>query len=412
MSGRYIYDPVDLTTLLLSDRIVAGDTIVLLSDKTTEDITIPFSGNLAAKVTIKSLSGIRKINGGAFTINGSNLRFEYCEFYFSNWIKRQAEQEDNSDIDLAKVLNVVGHDVEFYRCIIHDFTDVSWWAHVDNVNSKFSECLIYYNGWNGTTRGHGYNFYTQNNHGRKQLERCILFSSFRNNLHINAATKINSGYDITDCVLFNAGTPSAIPSQVNEVIIGSGIGECFDFNFLRCEMFGDSAMTNAWGIFGGYQNPINTLSVKDSYIDMPDDITIIGESVHPETNVIEDNYLYGQNTLDLQANFPNNTFGSRPISGKRVRTIKCDGDRGYVVIYNYDLDNTVDVDLTGILVTGDNYMLINVQDKDVDIVTGIVGTNNIISVAMTGRTIAAPILTDVPPSSFPLFGCFIIEKVV
>lgn len=422
MSGRYIYDPVDMATLLLSDRIVPGDTIIKLGEEIDYDCDINFSGSALAKVVFKPYYDKGIFKGGFIHINGHDIRFENIEFSYDNWVKRTSTEPDgsDSDLDLTKSFEIYGYSIEFYRCIIRDFSDVGSWNNALNVETKFTECLIYYNGWQSVDRGHGYNMYGQNNVGRKILERCIIFSAYRNNIHFNASTKKQIGFDIIDCINFGAGSVSdpALNHQVNNYIIGSAIAKIEDIHFIRNEIYGNARMTNNWGIFIGFLTPspyCNNFSIIDNYIDTPndvftDDLTLNYD--HAFSNgIITGNYFYGSYDANLPIDFPLNTYGGHRTSGKRVRVIKCDGDRAHIAIYNYDLDNTVDVDLTGVLVTGNNYQLINVQDKDTDIITGVVGVNNTISVPMTGRTISNPILGTNYDNTFPKFGCFIIEKI-
>jgi len=421
MAGKYIYTPIELSDLFAdATKILPGDTIIKLDKEINYDCNFAFSGSSLAPVIIKPYVDKGIFKGGFIHINGHDLRFENMEFYYADWVKRYSTDlsGNDTDLDLTKSFEVYGYNVEFYRCIIHDFSDVGSWDNSLNIETKFTECIIYYNGWQSVDRGHGYNMYGQNSHGRKILERCIIFSAYRNNIHFNAATKEQIGFDIIDCINFGTGSVSdpALPHEVNNYILGSEI-KLSDINFTRNEIYTNSRMPLNWGIFLGYNTPVDKLdhiTMIDNYIDCPRDSlgynypVTIGRILPYST--ITGNYFYGPDFPGMADSYPLNTYGAARTSGKRTRMIKCDGERGHIVIYNYDEDATIDVDLTGILVTGDNYKLINVQDFT-DIMTGVVGAANMITIPMTGRTISNPIMGTNYDNTFPRFGCFIIEKI-
>ena len=115
--------------------------------------------------------------------------------------------------------------------------------------------------------------------------------------------------------------------------------------------------------------------------------------------------------LDETNTISNNTISEPPTTGIRTRLIICDSTRGHLVIYNYASASTVDADCSDLLSEGDSYRLTNVQDWANDIITGTAGANGIITVPMTGHTISTPIAWTAPESTFPVFGCFILEKI-
>ncbi len=86
---------------------------------------------------------------------------------------------------------------------------------------------------------------------------------------------------------------------------------------------------------------------------------------------------------------------------------------GIVVIWNWEEEETVEVDLTDLgLEVGQTYRWRQAQDPLVDVDTWECAGNSY-TFAMTGHTVAKPIGFDeeLIPTQFPTFGCFIIEKV-
>ena len=95
-----------------------------------------------------------------------------------------------------------------------------------------------------------------------------------------------------------------------------------------------------------------------------------------------------------------------------------DPNRADLIIYNWELDNTVPVNVSATLSPGDTYELRNVQDYFGDVITGTYAGGEL-SVPMTGRTRAKPIGYDevstwyhdpLQPNTFPEFGAFILKK--
>jgi hypothetical protein len=69
------------------------------------------------------------------------------------------------------------------------------------------------------------------------------------------------------------------------------------------------------------------------------------------------------------------------------------------------------VDVSAVLDDGDDYTLTNAQDPD-DVATGTLsGTDISIDMRAVSHTVASPVNWDAPGSTFPIFGCFILERV-
>ena len=97
------------------------------------------------------------------------------------------------------------------------------------------------------------------------------------------------------------------------------------------------------------------------------------------------------------------------LVGKKivVRKNKYDPTRATLVIYNWDRDNLVPVDVTDVLAPGDRYELRNVQDWFSDVVFGAC-QGSTIDVPMTGRSVGMPLGWNkaLGSVSCPEFGVF------
>lgn len=114
------------------------------------------------------------------------------------------------------------------------------------------------------------------------------------------------------------------------------------------------------------------------------------------------------------------TYIDSPPTGQKVflRRNQYDPNRMFVVIYNWDNSDFVNVNTGAFLKPGDKYELRNVQDYFADVLEGTFRGVSI-RVPMTGRTQAKPFGYDdvvqwhnyaLPPNTFPRFGVFVLRK--
>ena len=95
-----------------------------------------------------------------------------------------------------------------------------------------------------------------------------------------------------------------------------------------------------------------------------------------------------------------------------LRANTYDANRANLTIYNQDAVNTVTADVSSIYSNGDTINARNVQDYFVDIQTLTVAGGNItVNMQAANRTVATPVQWTAPASTFPTFGCFVLEKV-
>lgn len=66
------------------------------------------------------------------------------------------------DLPVKMGLEILGPDNKFINLVIHDNTNnnIGFWKTAER--SEIYGCILYYAGWDGADRGHGYNIYTQN----------------------------------------------------------------------------------------------------------------------------------------------------------------------------------------------------------------------------------------------------------
>src|SRR5262249_21221779 len=98
-------------------------------------------------------------------------------------------------------------------------------------------------------------------------------------------------------------------------------------------------------------------------------------------------------------------------SGARVyvRANKYDSNRAYIVIYNWALTPTVDVDLSAVLQAGDNFEIRDVQNLFGPVILQERYKGKRIHLAMSGNIVASPVGYEFTPKhTGPEFNVFII----
>lgn len=85
--------------------------------------------------------------------------------------------------------------------------------------------------------------------------------------------------------------------------------------------------------------------------------------------------------------------------------------RAHIAIYNWDKNPSVNVDLSGVLVSGDKFDIKAVEDLFGPSVASGTYSGSPVPIPMNGTSVAAPIgLGWIPPTTRPTFGAFLVRK--
>ena len=433
MSGLSISDPVTLQVALTSGRIIPGDTILICPGTYTGNFTSTIIGSAALPITIKPHPGAEVTIDGKLSINGPYTRWENMRFTTSSWISRTTDisgsEPDDMPFNDGVSINAAG--VQFINNIVHNNSTL--WAGYEAVAAEVYGNILFNNGWSGPDRGHVHGLYTQNLDTRKIVKDNIAFQNFSTGLKFYGGSGYCNNYDIIGNICFNNGilydrgmgdagahvnwnfligswTPTSVGviirnnksywvNPVPEGMIGSNSNNL-------CSGSGDVAPPT-----GGLDSPI----FEDNYF-AGEDADFIGTNRGPLiTPQVLGNTFIGNVPDDII--YSGNNYFSNPYSVNAVFVSVNDynAERVHVAIYNWEGLNSVVIDLTSIasLSVGDHVNVTNVQDLFTDITELVLDANKCITVDMRAisHTVAAPILWDAPPTTFPTFGCFIIELV-
>lgn len=351
--------PGTLKDAFASYLILPGSRMLLKPSAHTDDYTNKLTG-----ITVMPYQDKAYIGGG-LVVDGSDVIFQNLELSFAGWNTRQSTLSGSapSDMPLNKGLTINGKNCKFVNCDIHDYAGVGLWAAA--LGAEFYGNIVHGIGWLGPDRGHGHGLYVQNLAGvKKTIKHNIIFDCFGWGIHVYSSSGNNlQDMDILENTCFRAGSLS---SPKPNILVGADRDKAGNVNIVRNLTYGGNVGIQAYG--AGWDETVTKL---DNHC--PEDGDGIGNLV----------YLY-----------PN----------------EYNANRANLTIYNEALVKNIKVDVSSIYRVGDTVLAKNVQDYKADIQNLIVGKDGIITIDMMNHTVATPRAWTAPASTFPEFGCFVLER--
>jgi hypothetical protein len=422
-------NPWDLETALSQPDVVEpGDTIFLRGGTYRIEGTLESNlrGISIAPIVVRQYPGERAVIdtgdswnnrivvGGAYTWYWgfeimSSATDRWGDPYTGNPVLERGYSMEVSDD------NVPG--IKFINLIIHDtgLNGIGFWTGA--IDGEVYGCIIYNNGYDYEDRGHGHAIYTQNNRGVKRLIDNIMFNQYNYGIHAYTEQGYINNFYIEGNIAFNNGASSTISGYATNILVGgSKIAE----NITVINNYGYFAPTMSGGItcdlaYG--KGCRNLFVIGNVFVDDAKGGTAF--RVKSSNPTIVDNIFYGAfEDLSVPASiFPNNTFykGTRPKGvWVFVRPNYYEPDRANIVVFNWELRDTVEVDISNVtgLQVGDRYEVRDVQNFfGPPIVSGryagdpITIPMNLVQVAQPIGTPARQLLHTAPE-----FGVFVLLK--
>jgi hypothetical protein len=447
-----IGNPWDLATALAGPAAVhPGDTIWLRgglyggADGTIGTLyTARIAGSASQPIIVRQYPGERATVNGSIAVYGPYVYywgFEITSLHpdRSGGTSRYECIDTYSGSTGVKIINMVLHDcsqgIGFF---------------VDAINSEATGNLIYYNGENGTTRGLGHGIYAQNNTGTKLLKDNIVFDSFDINMQFyGSAAAFVKNFNLDGNVSFNAGSP--VGNFVDNVIfaVGSGLDNISVNNtFTYQNPSLDQGYSRLGWQFGGVNGSLtesgnywiggnralelwgwtNLTATNNNYYASQGDEIIMNTVGQPITGYsFTNNTYYGSGLFNFNGSSmgfgawqsttgldQNSIFTSGRPTGvwSFVRPNAYESGRANVIIYNWDLKLSVAVDFSGVLKSGDKYVIRDAEDFfGTPVLSGIYSGGSI-NLPMTGLTMAPTVGTFpiTPKHTSPEFAVFVLLK--
>ncbi len=204
--------PLDLASALAPRSPVRpGDTIWLRGGVYRGAFESAINGAAGAPITVRAYPGERVTLDCAdraqalpmITINGSNTRFRDFEITCSD--------PDRTKTRPAGV-GLFGPNTKLINLVIHD-AGVGVGAWTPAIDAEIYGCLIYHNGWqlDQKDRGHGHGIYAQNDAGTKRGVDNIVFDQYGFGIHAYTENGSIKGFHFDGNTVFGSGA-LAIPA--------------------------------------------------------------------------------------------------------------------------------------------------------------------------------------------------------
>jgi hypothetical protein len=438
-------EPWDLTTALNQPSAVKPGDIVWLRNGVYGDGRSAFESKLTGTpdrpIIVRQFPGERATINGGIAVFGANCW--YWGFEVTNTTPDRTDQRNAPD-----GIDSYAADTRFINLVIHDTNQgIGLWEKAENAEAY--GCIIYHNGFQGSDRGHGHGIYTQNLTGTKHIGDNIIFSQFGFGLHAYGSANAHvEGYRVDGNIAFNNGDISG--ARVDNILFAGGqtmkrirIEDNYayhtpseDVGYSRLGWTWSpvnedvSASRNYW--MGGFSaielwNWNNVTFTNNTAYAAKSFVAILSllESQKTSGYAWDNNTYYGTGLFRLSGQNRNweawkastgLDANSRQISGAPtgiwtfVRPNRYEPGRAHIVIYNWDHKDSVAVDLSRALKSGDRFEVRDAQNFfGPAVVTGTYSGAPVV-LPMTGLKRVDPVGTvpSPPKHTAPEFGSFVL----
>jgi hypothetical protein len=467
-----ISHPWDLDTALGSpsgsqpSSVQAGDTIWLRGGTyvpaTDNGYISHVTGAPGAPIVVRNYNGERATlqagtNAYVLAIYGSDAWYWGLEGTTAG-VSRTASQPGSFNNPLAYGVAVYGPNIKVINCIVHD-TAQGFSAYNSSPNSEFYGNLSYYNGWMASDRNHGHGMYLQNITGTKLVQDNFVGDNADEGIQAyGSGAATITGITIQGNSLYNTSSWPTPHYQYN-LVLGGGQTNAGNTVTENMSYFTPSA---DYGFFNiGQYTPGNNLTATNNvfvggYIAVAVEgvagpFVFTGNKVYTRPSALrevtlgqyadqpplagytwDNNQYFGLNVFyhgiydgssesggsnlpfalwQSNTNFDaHSTFTASAPTGTwiYIRPNKYEQKRANITIYNWDLSPSVNVDLSGVLVAGDQFMIQDSQNFFGPPVASGTFSGGTVSIPMTNLQKAAPVGFAAPAHTAPLFGTFVV----
>ena len=444
--GSDIAHPIDFQNCMNSTRVIAGDTLILLSGIYQGLFYCNIGGDAANDVIIRSLNCYGADIDGGIIVNKPYVTLQNIIFSNSD-ANRGSWTAPNGSVNRLTGIFLMNHDCNLINNITHD-NGVGIAFYNAAYNTLCYGNVSYNCGWADASLGGAQNIYF---HGDNNIVKHNVFAgAFKKTFaaYGNNGSAVNTA--ITENVIFSRGTTLIGSGNVatnlitfigNHIIVG-GLQCGYTFNQNGTITVTDNVIWSQIAAGLTFTNFENVTVLRNKVISGGPPLSgYQGQSITLTYPLIIGAYNFNNNEyhhLGLITHFVNiegvthYNFAAWQALGHDVASTydellpavneshvylndyaatSC--RKGMVVIWNWQELNTVDVDLTALgLVNGHTYTWRNAQDPLVDVDTFVYTAGVDVTFPMTGHSVAYPIGFSelLIENQFPKFGCFIIEE--
>jgi Cadherin-like domain/Bacterial Ig domain len=421
--------PWDLQTALNQPASVKpGDTIWLRggvhrqSNRPTK-FTSKLTGTSSAPITVRQYPGERAtVDGNISQYTGGYVNYWGFEIMDSQqfgagnaaptrtstqsgpfpttwWATYDGKQIDFcvSGIDLrapnCKLINIVLHD------------NIGGGLGMDTAagDTEVYGLLSYYNGWQGSDRGHGHGIYAQNiAPAIKYIEDSLVFDNYALGMQATGAgpDPIADNFTVEGSAFFLNG--AVANSHQQNLLIGPFQGQAMN-PVVRTNFIYDNNGTSS-DFFLGYDGGSKNAICQGNYFQT-------STMFNNNANMTLSGNTFLSGTIGLtQSSYPNNTYQTtKPTKNViAVRPNKYESGRANILVYNWENLNSVSVDVSKVLPVGTAYEVRNAQDFYGTPVTKGIYNGGSISLPTMGLSVAKPVGANAPGASGPAFNAYVL----
>jgi hypothetical protein len=396
--------------------------------------------------------------GHNLQVQGSDTRFISLEVRNSDPVRIAPTPNSQVCPHQRGSLDVRGERIKIINCVIHDM-ELGVSAFSSSYELEVYGSIIYNNGCvaGGVFNGHG--LYAVNDvlSRPKLITNSIVFNNFADGIKAISQNGDSFAIHVTGTAAFNSGSPAGTTVRRGSLLMSANNGSANDLRVDNSHIFDP---LEAWGGGGGiaFTDDSGTGSFTNSVVATARDglsfargnMTVTGNKVvvtsptngpwlnHIQhvagTYTINNNTYYNASGIsplfikngaartfaNWQANLGydlNSTYSTSLPTGKwiYVRPNFYEPGRAHIIIYNWDLSPTVNVNVAGVLSNGDQYAVYAAENVLGSAV--LTGTYNggSIAIPMTGTQVAPPagadgVVIHTPTTIRPRFGVFILKK--
>ncbi|OHA17483.1 MAG: hypothetical protein A3G52_04585 [Candidatus Taylorbacteria bacterium RIFCSPLOWO2_12_FULL_43_20] len=408
-------------------KVKPGDTIWLRGGNYTEGVSGEWQNNYSIISTLTGSSGkyitVRQYPGERAALNIRTLLVKGSYGIYRDFEISGSDPDHVSAYDGSLPNDVLGHSAisssgpynKFINLVLHDATGFGIGMSASSYGSEAYGNIVYYNGWQGTDRGHGHGFYVQNTGAAQILEDNIVFGNYQNGIQMRGAGN-SSRFNFIGNTSFNNG----ILSRNRE---GNNITAADDTQ--RIDVIGNMTYNSYYASdrTGTVKFGATTLDMRNNYFP---EYTWIANS--PSSLTFTDNFLSGPTTLVYfpstmaNANWNRNTYYSEqlrytPFNGSYfdqwksstgydqnsvytigkptgvkvfVKPNKYEQGRANITVYNWAKNSSVAVNVSSVLPIGTRYEVRNAQDfYGSPVLSGTYQGGNL-NLPMSGLSLAQP----------------------
>lgn len=454
--------PWDLATALAQPaQVKPGDTLWLRGGTYTGGFASRLSGTKEAPITLRqsprerATIDCRAAKGTSlFIVEGAWTIYRDFEVTCSDPAARETRDPGSFPADINRGgIQCRGTEIRFINLVVHDTAQaIGFWA--DGEGGEIYGCLLFNNGWRAPDRGHGHGIYTQNRTGTKQLTDNVIFNQLSYGIHAYGSEKaFLSGFRIEGNACFNNGVPAGPGQGSPNIHVG---GSCPADRILLSHNFTYHS-SPATDVRLGYAAANGDLELRDNYfagfthvkgwqtlrvqnntfvgehslvtLEVPDGLdaksyrwdgnTYFSRTAQYSPLVISQNgknLASGWDEWRARTGFdPAGRYTLGRATGTRVfvRPNRYEAGRAHVIIYNWDGQAEVPVDLSQVLKRGQRFRIVSSQDYYGPALVTDIYSGSLVRLPMKATPPPAPI--GMPefkaPTAGPEFGVFVVLPV-